>query len=149
MKFAKQISIAATALTVSVASVTAHADATNPAVIKRMEAMKAIGGSMKTLSGMAKGEMDFDAAKANAAVATIAEKGMMVPALFEANEADPATEALPAIWENWDDFVKKTDNMVMAAKGVSEIADQGAIGAALGQIGGTCKACHDDYRKKK
>ncbi|MCK0125966.1 cytochrome c [Gelidibacter sp. F2691] len=149
MKIVKQLSIAAVALTISVAGVAAHADATNPTVIKRMEAMKAIGGSMKTLSGMAKGEMEFDATKANAAVATIAEKGMTVPALFEANEADPATEALPAIWENWDDFVKKSENMVMAAKGVAEISDQGAIGAALGQIGGTCKACHDDYRVKK
>lgn len=147
----KSARILATASLVSITmagSLAAHADATNPAVIKRMEAMKAIGGSMKTLSGMAKGEMAFDAAKANAAVATIAEQGMMVPALFEANETDPETEALPAIWENWDDFAKKSDDMVMAAKGVAEISDQGAIGAALGQIGGTCKACHDDYRKK-
>ncbi|SMR81889.1 Cytochrome c556 [Aliiroseovarius halocynthiae] len=148
MKVIKPFAIAAIALSTSVAGAIAHADATNPAVIKRMEAMKAIGGSMKTLAGMAKGEMAFDAAKANAAVATISEQGMMVPALFEANETDPETEALPAIWENWDDFVKKSDDMVMAAKGVPEIADQGAIGAALGQIGGTCKACHDDYRKK-
>lgn len=148
MKLINTIGTAALAVTASVASVSAHADATNPAVIKRMDAMKAIGGSMKTLSGMAKGEMDFDAAKANTAVAAIVEKGMMVPALFEANEADPATEALPAIWEKWDDFVKSADNMVMAAKAVGEITEQGAIGAALGQIGGTCKACHDDYRKK-
>lgn len=148
MKSARILTLASVASIILTGSLAAHTDATNPAVIKRMEAMEAIGGSMKTLSGMAKGEMAFDAAKANAAVATIAEKGMTVPALFEANEADPATEALPAIWENWDDFVKKSDDMVMAARGVTAIGDQGAIGAALGQIGGTCKACHDDYRKK-
>lgn len=148
MKIVKQLTLAATALTISAFGAVAETEATNPTVIKRMDSMKALGGSMKTLSGMAKGEMAFDATKANAAVAMIAEQGMMVPALFEANEEDPATEALPAIWENWDDFVAKNDDMVVAAKGVGEIADQGAIGAALGQIGGTCKACHDDYRKK-
>ncbi|WP_424938901.1 c-type cytochrome [Aliiroseovarius sp. S253] len=148
MKTARILALASLISITMAGSLAAHADATNPVVIKRMEAMKAIGGSMKTLSGMAKGEMAFDAAKANAAVAIIAEKGLPVPALFEANETDPATEALPAIWENWDDFVKKSEDMVMAAKGVAEITEQGALGAVLGQIGGTCKACHDDYRKK-
>lgn len=148
MNFVKTCALAALALTTTATLVTAHSDATNPAVIKRMEVMKAIGASMKTLSGMAKGEMAFDAGKANAAVATIAEKGMTAPALFKANESDHATEALPAIWENWDDFVKKSDTMVMTAKGIDKISDQEALGAALGQIGGTCKACHDDYRKK-
>ena len=148
MKSARILAFATLASITMASGLAAHTDATNPAVIKRMEVMKAIGGSMKTLAGMAKGEMAFDADKANAAVATIADQGMMVPAVFEANETDPATEALPAIWENWDDFAKKADDMVVATKGVAEITEQGAIGAALGQIGGTCKACHDDYRKK-
>ncbi|WP_371169517.1 c-type cytochrome [Aliiroseovarius sp. 2305UL8-7] len=138
------------ALAVSIPMATAiqaHQDATNPVVIERMKTMEAIGGAMKTLAGMAKGEMAFDAAKADAAVATIAENGMMVPEKFMANETDPATEALPAIWENWDDFVKKSEDMVMAAKSVGPITDEASLGAALGQIGGTCKACHRDYRK--
>lgn len=129
------------------APLAAHDDVKNPVVLERMKTMEAIGAGMKTLVGMAKGEIAFDAAKADAAVAAIAEHGAMAPAKFEANETDPATEALPAIWENWDDFVKKNEDMVMAAKSVGAIADQGALGAALGQIGGTCKACHRDYRK--
>ncbi|WP_298561616.1 cytochrome c [uncultured Aliiroseovarius sp.] len=148
MKTARIFAFASLASLTIAGGLAAQTEPTNPTVIKRSETMKAIGGSMKTLAGMAKGEMAFDADKANAAVATIVEKGMTVPAVFEANETDPATEALPAIWENWDDFAKKADDLVMAAKGVAEITEQGAIGAALGQIGGTCKACHDDYRKK-
>lgn len=122
-------------------------EATNPVVIERMKTMEAIGAGMKTLVGMAKGEITFDAAGANAAVAAIAENGAQVPAKFEANETDPASEALPGIWENWDDYVQKNEDMIVAAKAVGTIEDQGALGAALGQIGGTCKACHRDYRK--
>ncbi|MHA6265985.1 cytochrome c [uncultured Aliiroseovarius sp.] len=125
----------------------AHEDATNPVVIERMETMKAIGGGMKTLAGMAKNEIPFDADKANAALAIMAEKGVLIPAKFEANEPDPATEALPAIWENFDDFVKKSEDMVVAAKSAPTITDTASLGAALGQVGGTCKACHRDYRK--
>lgn len=121
--------------------------ATNPVVIERMKTMEAIGAGMKTLVGMAKGEIAFDADAANAAVAAIAEHGEQVPAKFEANETDPASEALPGIWENWDDYVQKNQDMIVAAKAVGTIEEQGALGAALGQIGGTCKACHRDYRK--
>lgn len=140
--------ICAAALAFTVTPALAHDDVKNPAVKARMMAMEAIGGSMKTLAGMAKGEMEFDTAKAEAAMATIASEGMKVPALFEANETDPKSESLPQIWENWDDFVKKSDDMVMAAKGNATLPDRAALGAALGKVGGTCKACHSDYRKK-
>lgn len=140
--------ISAITLTLAVTPALAHDDVKNPAVKARMMAMEAIGGGMKTLAGMAKGEMAFDSAKAEAAMATIAAEGMKVPALFEANETDPKSEALPPIWENWDDFVKKSEDMVMAAKGNADLPDQASLGAALGKVGGTCKACHSDYRKK-
>lgn len=140
--------ISAITLTLAVTPALAHDDVKNPAVKARMMAMEAIGGGMKTLAGMAKGEMAFDSAKAEAAMATIAAEGMKVPALFEANETDPKSEALPPIWENWDDFVKKSEDMVMAAKGNATLPDQASLGAALGKVGSTCKACHSDYRKK-
>lgn len=138
------------ALTISAFSTAAlaHDEVKNPTVKARMMAMEAIGGSMKTLAGMAKGEMAFDAEKANAAMAVIAEKSAMAAPLFEANETDPKSESLPAIWENWDDFVKKMDDLTVASKANLTLADAGSLGAALGQVGGTCKACHSDYRKK-
>ena len=148
----KLITTATIGLALSVAAFStaalAHEDVKNPVVKTRMMAMKAIGGSMKTLVGMAKGEMAFDAEKANAAMAVIAEKSAMAAPLFEANETDPESEALPAIWENWDDFVKKMDDLTVASKANMTLADAGSVGAALGQVGGACKACHSDYRKK-
>jgi len=140
--------LASLVLTTGLATrVAAHEDAKNPAVIERMKAMEAIGAGMDALVSMAKGEMAFDADKADQAVSTFIEKGMLAPGLFEANETDPATEALPAIWENWDDFVTKSENMVAVAKSIGSIPDEAALGPVLGKIGGTCKACHRDYRK--
>lgn len=147
MKFLKPTLLALTISTPVVTPLLAHADATNPVVIERMETMKAIGGAMKTLADMAKGEAEFDTARADAAVATMGENAGNIAAKFEANETDPETEALPAIWENWDDFVKKSEDLVMASSSVASITDEAALGAALGQLGGTCKACHSDYRK--
>jgi cytochrome c556 len=125
----------------------AHQNVKNPAVIERMDTMKAIGTAMKTLAGMAKGKIAFDAEKADLARAAIITHGLEVADKFKAPETDPATEALPAIWENWEDFVQKNEDMVNAARKVGTIAEQANLGATLGQIGGTCKACHRDYRK--
>lgn len=125
----------------------AHSDVKNPVVMDRMMTMKAIQGSMKTLGDMAKGKIPFDAEKATAAAAAMAHDGKKVPEKFRANETDPKSEALPAIWDNFDDFVQKSEAMVAAAASVGTIGDESALGAALGKIGGTCKACHRDYRE--
>lgn len=138
------------ALTISISlapPLLAHSDVKNPVVIERMKTMEAIQGGMKTLGDMAKGKTPFDAEKATAAAAVMAENGKLVPEKFKANEMDPASEALPAIWDNFDDFVRKSEDLVTVAASVGTISDEAALGAALGQIGGTCKACHRDYRE--
>ena len=149
MTFLKPAFLALTISAPLAAPLFAHSDVKNPVVMERMKTMEAIRGGMKTLGDMAKGETRFDAEKAAAALATIAKNGELVPEKFKAKEMDPASEALPAIWDNFDDFVEKTEDMVMATKSVGTISDKAALGAALGQIGGTCKACHRDYREKK
>lgn len=123
----------------------AHADVENEAVAARMDAMKAISGSMKTLGTMAKGAVEFDAAVAQAAVDTIEAQAAAVPVLFEAQETDPMSEAKPEIWSNWDDFVSKANGLNAAAAAIT-IIDAASVGAALGAVGGTCKGCHSEYR---
>lgn len=127
------------------ASAVAHAGVENKAVAARMESMKAIGGAMKTLGGMAKGAVDFDQTAAQAAVDTIAKQSGMVPALFEAQETDPMSEAKPEIWTNWNDFLAKANVLNTAAKGTA-ITDAASVGVAMGAIGGSCKGCHSEYR---
>ncbi len=64
-------------------------------------------------------------------------------------ESGVDTDALPGIWENMADFQEKVGNMQEAATNLNTAAqggDMAAIGEAFKATGGTCKACHDDYR---
>ncbi len=124
----------------------AAGDATDPAAKAREDVMKAIGGAMGTLGGMAKGEVAYDAAAAEAAKATLVAAAGGIAAAYETQGgADPASEAKPEIWTNWDDFVKKADALTAAAT-AADVSSAEAIGASLGAIGGTCKDCHSAYR---
>ncbi len=124
----------------------AKGDATDPAAKAREDVMKAIGGAMGTLGGMAKGEVAYDAAAAEAAKAAIATAAGGIAVAFETQGgADPTSEAKPEIWANWDDFVKKADALAAAAA-AADVSSAETIGASMGALGGACKDCHTAYR---
>ena len=58
------------------------------------------------------------------------------------------TRAKAEIWDNLPDVLDKWSKFGEAAKVMQAAAGEGqaALGPALGTVGGTCKACHDDYR---
>ena len=125
----------------------AHQGVQNPAVMARMNAMSAIADATKTLGDMAKGSVSFDAPRAQAAAQALAEKAADVPGLFEAREDDPKSEALPVIWETFEDFRQKTEEMEAAALALTNVADLGGLRAGMGALGQSCKGCHQGYRK--
>lgn len=70
--------------------------------------------------------------------------------LFAAGSNVEGSEALPLIWEEPEEFstaiaelVAATDKLVEAAQG----GDQTAIGEAFREVGGSCRGCHDKFRK--
>ena len=140
----KNLAIITVAISLSGATIHAHS-VENSAVRKRMDVMKEIKGAMGVLGGMAKGAIAFDAAAAGAAQNTLIEQSGMVATRFEANETDPKSEALPAIWENWDTFVEMADDLTFAAEGLDTTSLDGVRGG-LGNIGASCGACHKKFR---
>lgn len=59
------------------------------------------------------------------------------------------SRALPLIWEQWDDFTEVANAATQALVNLEEVValgDPANIGAALGQTGQACTACHDTYR---
>lgn len=104
------------------------------------------------LGGIAKGEIEYDAATAQAAADSLVGISMVNPApLWPAGTDEMAIEGTRAkaeIWDNLPDVVSKWQAFGEAAKVMQTAAGEGpeAIGPALGQVGGTCKACHDAYR---
>jgi cytochrome c556 len=60
------------------------------------------------------------------------------------------TDAKDSIWTNHKDFSDKVDNLVTAAnnlKMAGENNETGSFKKAIGAVGGSCKSCHDDYKK--
>ena len=114
----------------------------------REHTMEAIGGHMQALADILRGKVRHEEhlsvhAAALASLAEIAWK------LFPPGSGDGETEALPAIWENPEDFKERLDAFREAANGLRAAAETGGdMPAATQQLGQVCKGCHDNYREK-
>ena len=124
----------------------AHNGVKNPAVMARMQGMEQIGAASKVLGNMARGRVAFDAEGAASAKAALAQHAAEIPALFEAQEDDPKSEALPAIWSDFADFTAKADALRDAAEAM-DVTSAETIAAGMGTVGGACRSCHKAYRK--
>lgn len=107
------------------------------------------------LAGMLKGEVAFDAdvAKTHAAglkaLADFDVDRLFLPASSNTDLAGK-TRALPTIWESREKFAELNKAWRDQATAVLASVDQGegAFKAEVAKLGGTCQACHDDYRAK-
>jgi cytochrome c556 len=129
----------------------AHSDCAPGVVKERCDLMERQGDDMKIIGDMAKGKTTFDAAKAAEAARDIVITAKKIHELFPEGSGGGTSEALPAIWEHWDDFTAKADDLGKAAETLAAALDGGDAdwkGAFQG-VSDACKACHQDYRKKK
>ena len=144
----KAMKIVTVALVLGAGAALAHTGVQNKAVKARMAGMGELGAGLKVLGNMAKGTLAFDMAQARAAAAAIAAEAAEIPVLFKAQEDDPKSEALPAIWANFADFTAKADALeAKATAAAGSIASIDDVRAALGAIGGECRSCHTAYRE--
>lgn len=139
-------------LAVSALALTASASLADP-VAERKELMKALGAGLGALAPVARGEQPYEAERVMAALAGLNEAAQKldVETLFPQGSDTGDTAALPAVWENKADFTERMEKMKtdIAEVAASEPADQAAVQAALGRIGGNCGACHETYRARR
>lgn len=115
--------------------------------------MKLMGLNIGMLGAMAKEEQPYDAEMAAAAAGNLAALGSIDQRSYwvEGSSSEDLEEsrALPAIWENMDDFNSKTEALHEAAMKMEEAAgtDLASLQAAMGPLGEACGSCHEDYRK--
>ena len=79
----------------------------------------------------------------------IADWAEKMPEFFPASA--PSRGALPAIWENFDDFKTIAMDNHKAALGLKDAAlskDGDAVMGAVQNLGATCKSCHSSYQAK-
>jgi cytochrome c556 len=124
----------------------------NTAVQFRQAVLQLVRSNMGPMGAMAKGEIPFDAEVMIKNSQRIEQLGLMMEDYFtpDTRAFDVETGALDKVWENQADFNQKANDMITAAINVREVATAGASDdyrKAIGALGGTCKACHDDYKK--
>lgn len=111
--------------------------------------MRTVGGHMSSMVGIIRGNVHFDNFEFHASgMADLAE---IVPNVFPEGSGIAKSEALPAIWENPDDFKAALDKFVKAANGIATAAESGEmseIGPAMNVLGKACKGCHDNFREE-
>jgi len=131
-------------------SLAAAAFAGDP-IVERQETMKKIGGAMKELGGMARGQSPFDAAAVEKNAKTIAESLDHAKSLFPEGSGQGSTEtwAKPEIWANLADFESTLKSAHEAAVALAAVKDEAAYRPALGNLGQNCRTCHDNYRRPK
>ena len=142
------------AATVMAAAPWAFAHSGAEGVVKeRMDAMKGMAESMKIMGAMFKGETAFDPAVMAEKAGFLAEHAAMIPAMTPEGSNDHPSEALPVIWEAWDDYLTDAralgEESAMLIELAKKGADQAAMRAQYVKLGKTCGTCHDRFRKPK
>lgn len=118
---------------------------------QRSVVMKGMGGHMKALGAVAKGEASVDASTLVHAMA-VHELSVTIVHLFPAGSGGGDSRAKPEIWQQWDKFTMAADALADATPGLVEAAKTGdakQIGAALGDVGKACGGCHKPFRAEK
>lgn len=123
--------------------------ASGPAA-ERQAIMKQTGLQMRDVSAFATGQKPWDAAKVKSLTGAIAANGKKLQGLYPPGSgADPKSEADPKIWTNKADFTKRLAEMSTLATAAGKAPNAEAFKPAFLKMSGTCKSCHDIYRKKK
>lgn len=149
MKFFKLGMVMSAALLLGNMSANAH-DGAMGVVKDRMEMMKQLGGVMKMVVPVVKGQKPFDAAR-------IKQQGMIIQdnsgkkllEKFPEGSTDNVSEARPEIWKNWGDFSKIAMELNGLGKSIAENPTEKNLKASFGKIGATCSSCHKQFRAKK
>lgn len=118
----------------------------------RHEDMEKIGKAVKAARQQLTGPAP-DMAVVRQSAATIAGFAPKVPSWFPAGTGPDVgkTMAKPEIWQKPADFAAKSRDFLKAALAFDAAAKSGdaaAAKAAFGDLGKTCKTCHDPYRNE-
>ena len=126
----------------------AHSGVKDKNVKERMMVMKAMADNTKIIGQMLKGKTSFDENEAKLALERLSSLSLKTPKVFEVNATDPKSEAKPAIWDEFDEFTKLSQDLAEAtevlAGSVGTIND---LRPALKRVSSGCKACHSKYRE--
>ena len=125
------------------------------AIKYRQSAFALMGAHMGRLAAVVKGEVPYnkeDVARNAAIISMLSSMPWQAfPAGTESGKTPGKNDALPIIWTENAKFKSAADKMQAAVADLNTAAQSGNpenLKKALGATSQTCKACHDDFRKK-
>jgi len=118
-------------------------------IAQRQAGLKRMGGNVEAIKKTleSKGDLSVVAERSQDMVTFF--QGF--PALFPAGSDKGDTHARPEIWSKQPEFAAAATRMVAAATKLNETAKAGdadATAAAFREAGGTCGACHRQFRSR-
>jgi cytochrome c556 len=120
------------------------------AAMSNDELVAARQAAMKEDGGLLRNAARLEGADAVAAAGTLLKNFTNFPALFREGSITEKSEALPAIWENWDVFTglfAEAQGHSAAALEAANAGDTAAYQAAIKQIVPLCGTCHQQFRE--
>jgi cytochrome c556 len=123
------------------------------AIKYRQSAFTVMGNHFGRIAAMAQGRVPFDAkvAAENADIVLTMSK-LPYQAFGEGTDKGLPQRAKPEVWKEQPKFKAAAEKMQAEVVKLDAAAKSGnldAIKAAVGAVGGSCKACHDDFRAEK
>ena len=116
----------------------------------RQSVYRIIYWNYKPITEMVRGKRAFDAAEVKKRAERVAAMSLLLEEAYaQGSDKGAQTEALPAIWENFDDFKSKLADFQREARTLSQVAaggDATKVKEQLAKTTNSCKACHDKYR---
>ena len=126
----------------------AHSGVKDKNVKERMMLMKAMADNTKLIGQMLKKQTPFELNEVKRALEQLSSLSLQTPKVFEVNATDPKSEAKQNIWDEFDEFIKLSNEL---AKNTSELAilvkDIDDLRPTLMKVSEGCKACHSKYRE--
>lgn len=117
----------------------------------RQSAMQVLQRNAGILNAMAKGDVPYNKETATASAELINLLAKQVGTGFApGSESGAPTRADMKVWSDASGFKAVNDKFIAAsAKLAAANGDLNGIKAALGDLGQSCKGCHDDYRLRE
>lgn len=118
---------------------------------ERTAAFKSFMPTFSDMGKVVKGEEAYDVEKFKTAAAQFVVEAH-APFEFFQNDPNGNGDALPAIWEKPQDFSAEQEKFLVAVNRLNEVAQTGRfddIKVAFGEVGASCKSCHDSFRAPK
>ena len=150
------VSLASTAIMSLAVSGSALADKhafndAESAVDYRQSAFSIMRANFVAMAEMVKGEVDYDASIFSQRAEDFARLSKIPWAGFTTEGAMPGdnTDALPEIWDNWDDFKQRSEAFMADADELANAASSGSLDTikpAFMAAAKNCKGCHDNYK---